>query len=66
MDMILGINVNFKIVFLIFKNICCRYILEFKFAPTAYVHSINECIFTIKQVFTIFSTTFLSFSVMSM
>ena len=28
MDMILGINVNFKIVFLIFSNICCRDTLE--------------------------------------
>ena len=28
MDMILGINVNFKIVFLIFRNICCRSTLE--------------------------------------
>ena len=28
MDMILSINVNSKIVFLIFSNICCRYRLE--------------------------------------
>ena len=28
MDMILCINVNFKIVFLIYSNICCRYTLE--------------------------------------
>ena len=28
MDMILGINVNFKIVFLFSSNIFCRYTLE--------------------------------------
>ena len=28
MDMILGINFNFKIVFLIFSNICFKYTLE--------------------------------------
>ena len=28
MDMILGINVNSKIVFLIFSNICCMFTLE--------------------------------------
>ena len=28
MDMVLGINVNIKIVFLIFSNICCRNTLE--------------------------------------
>ena len=57
-DMILGICVNSKIVFLIFSNICCRYILElphrgnsnvslqhmrqFQCVSTTYVFSINE------------------------
>ena len=28
MDMIVGINVNFKILFFIFSNICCRDTLD--------------------------------------
>ena len=28
MDMVLGININFKIVFLNFSNVCCRNTLE--------------------------------------
>ena len=42
--MILGINVNFKIVLLIFSNICCRHasMRQFQCVHTKYVFSINE------------------------
>ena len=43
MDMILGINVNFKIVFLIFSNICCWYILELPHRGNANVFLQHMC-----------------------
>ena len=42
MDLILCINVNFKKVFLIFSNICCRYTLILPHSSYNIVFSINE------------------------
>ena len=64
MDMILGMNVNFKLAFLIFSYICCRNTLELphrgiQCVPTTYVFSINE-LFTLSflktdsQLFSLF------------
>ena len=52
MDMILGINVNFKIVFLIFSNICCRYTFELPHRGNSNV-SLQHYVFSINELFTI-------------
>ena len=52
MDMILGINVNFKIVLLMFSNIYCRYTLELPHRRNSNVF-LQHLSFSINELFTL-------------